>query len=165
MKVDEIDWDNWQPDEVATLLFVVVKNDVLLIRKKRGLGAGKINGPGGRLEQGETLMECAIRETQEELCINPLGVQARGQLFFNASDAIPNIHGYVFTASGYEGEPRETDEAIPLWTPISEIPYEEMWEDDKIWLPHVLSGDSIDAWFTFTGESLLDYKMVIHDKK
>lgn len=164
MKVDDIDWDNWQADEVATLLFVVVGQNVLLIRKKRGLGAGKINGPGGRLETGETPLQCAVRETQEELCIHPLGVQPRGQLFFNASDVIPNIHGYVFTATGYEGEATETDEAIPLWTPIPEIPYDEMWEDDALWLPHVLSGKSIDGWFTFTGETLLDHKVIVHDR-
>ncbi|MBT4161861.1 MAG: NUDIX hydrolase, partial [Gammaproteobacteria bacterium] len=50
MKVAAIDWENWEPEEVATLLFVVRDGRVLLIRKKRGLGAGKINGPGGRLE-------------------------------------------------------------------------------------------------------------------
>ena len=38
---------------------------VLLIRKKRGLGAGKINGPGGKLDPGETFAQTAVREVQE----------------------------------------------------------------------------------------------------
>ncbi len=51
-------WENWEPRERATLCFVRRENEVLLIRKKRGLGAGKINGPGGRIEPGETPAEC-----------------------------------------------------------------------------------------------------------
>ena len=70
-RIDEIAWSSWKPRDTATLVFVVEADRVLLIRKKRGLGAGKINGPGGRLEPGETLLECAVREIQEELCITP----------------------------------------------------------------------------------------------
>lgn len=160
-RIRDVDWEIWEPEQVATLLFVIVEDEILLIRKKRGLGAGKINGPGGRIEKGETPMECAIRETEEELCITPLDVEARGQLFFHASDAIPHIHGYIFTASGFEGEPSETDEAIPLWTSLSDIPYHEMWEDDRLWLPEVIAGKSVNGWFTFTGETLLDHKIEI----
>ena len=54
MKINDVDWSNWTPEQTATLMFVIDDNRVLLIRKKRGLGAGKINGPGGRLEEGET---------------------------------------------------------------------------------------------------------------
>ncbi|MDH5737451.1 MAG: NUDIX domain-containing protein, partial [Gammaproteobacteria bacterium] len=106
IRVSDIDWQNWQPEQTATLLFVIVDGEILLIRKKRGLGAGKINGPGGRLEAGETPIECAIRETREELCITPLGVRPMGRLHFYASDDIPHILGYVFTATGFTGQPR-----------------------------------------------------------
>ena len=100
MPVSDIDWDTWQPEEVATLMFIIQGDSVLLIRKKRGLGAGKINGPGGRLEDGETPEACAIRETNEELVVNPLNVRAAGELFFHAED-MPRIHGYVFIATDY----------------------------------------------------------------
>ena len=68
----DIDWDTWEAKDPATLVFVVKDGQMLLIRKKRGLGAGKINAPGGRLEPGEAPLEAAIREAQEELCITPL---------------------------------------------------------------------------------------------
>ncbi|NQV64630.1 MAG: 8-oxo-dGTP diphosphatase [SAR86 cluster bacterium] len=160
MKVTDIDWDTWQPELSATLLFVIKQGQVLLIRKKRGLGAGKINGPGGHIEIGETPRECAIRETQEELLITPLNVQASGELFFHAED-MPRIHGYVFIATDYEGTPTETPEAIPLWTPINDIPFDEMWDDDRLWLPAVLSGKAIHGWFTFAEEHLLDSKIQV----
>ena len=67
----DIDWHTWEPRDCATLLFVIQEGSVLLIRKKRGLGAGKINAPGGRLDPGESFPQCAIREVQEELLITP----------------------------------------------------------------------------------------------
>ena len=156
MKVSTIDWPNWQPDEVATLLFVIRDGKVLLIRKKRGLGAGKINGPGGRLEKNETPEECAIRETNEELIINPINVRPAGELFFHAED-MPRIHGHVFIATDFDGTPTETEEAGPIWFALDDIPFEEMWEDDKYWLRQVLNGRSVRGYFTFVEEQLLDH--------
>ena len=160
MRIDEIDWATWEPEEVATLMFVIKQGRVLLIRKKRGLGAGKINGPGGRLEADETPKDCAIRETSEELCITPLNVGTAGELFFHAED-MPRIHAYVFTATDFTGVPTETEEAIPHWYPIDAVPYEEMWEDDAYWLPAVLAGKMIKGWFTFIEETVLDKKIEV----
>ena len=67
----DINWSTWQAKDTATLAFVIKDEQILLIRKKRGLGAGKINGPGGRLENNETIAACAVREAQEELGITP----------------------------------------------------------------------------------------------
>ena len=62
-------------------------------------------------------------------------------------------------ATGYRGTPTETDEAIPIWTQLDDIPFEEMWQDDRFWLPQVLAGQSVKGWFSFEGEQLLDYKV------
>lgn len=158
LKINSIDWQNWQPEQVATLMFVLRADEVLLIRKKRGLGAGKINGPGGRIEGDETPLQCAIRETEEELCITPKNIRPAGELFFHAED-MPRIHAYVYVARNFTGTPTETDEAIPVWTPICSIPFEEMWEDDRLWLDAALAGQSIRGWFSFVEESLLDYRL------
>jgi 8-oxo-dGTP diphosphatase len=153
-KFSEIDWTNWQPKERATLLFVLRDDQVLLIHKKRGLGAGKINAPGGRLENGETPLAAAIRETQEEICVTPTGVQAAGELLFQFVDGF-SIHGYVFTATGYTGEPQETGEAIPLWTPTDALPYHRMWADDRVWMPLLLQGKKFTGRFLFDGDLML----------
>jgi 8-oxo-dGTP pyrophosphatase MutT (NUDIX family) len=86
---------------------------------KRGIGAGKINGPGGKIDPGETPLQSAIRESQEELHITPLDPVKMGELWF-AMTHIPDIHCHVFMARKWEGEPTETEEAVPLWTPIAE---------------------------------------------
>ncbi len=160
---EDIDWTHWQPQERATLLFVRHNNQVLLIRKKRGLGAGKINGPGGRLDDGESPLQCAIREVQEELRITPIGVEPRGELAFQFVDGYA-LFVYVFSATSYEGEPQETDEAAPLWFPINAVPFEQMWADDFIWFPHMLNRRPFRGRFLFDGDVLLGYEVVLDGK-
>lgn len=153
-RLDDVDWANWTPRETATLLFVIRGGRILLIRKKRGLGAGKINGPGGRLEPGETALQCAIRETQEELLITPKHLKERGTLRFQFADGY-SLHGTVFTATAYTGTPTSTDEADPLWFDVDKIPYDEMWEDDQYWLPQVIEGQNFEGTFLFDGDKML----------
>ena len=159
-RIDEIAWAAWAPDDTATLVFVVDGERVLLIRKKRGLGAGKINGPGGRLEKGETPEQCAVREVQEELCITPGKLTKGGELRFQFLDGYA-IHVHVFHATAYEGEPTETDEAVPLWFDRSEIPYDEMWEDDELWVPRLLAGTPFDGRFIFDADRMVDHLLEI----
>ena len=160
MKLSEIDWARWTARDVATLLFVRRDREVLLIRKKRGLGAGKINAPGGRLEPGETPLACAVREVQEELCVTPLDPDHRGELRFHFMDGY-TLHAHVFVADRHEGEARETDEAVPRWTPIDAIPYAEMWADDALWLPHLIAGRRFDGRFIFDGDRMLDHALAL----
>jgi 8-oxo-dGTP diphosphatase len=150
------DWPTWQPTDVATLVFVVHDGRILLIRKKRGLGAGKINGPGGRLEPGESIEECAVRELREELCVTPQELWFGGDHRFQFVDGY-SIHVHVFRANGWEGEPTETDEAVPLWTPIDRIPYAEMWVDDELWLPLLLERRRFSGRFIFDDDVMLDH--------
>ena len=158
MHVDQIDWSTWKPTEYANLCFVIRDGQILLIRKKRGLGAGKINGPGGRLEPGETAEQAAIRETQEEIGVTPTGLEQVGELFFQFLDGY-KLHVAVFAASGCEGELIETDEATPIWTDVREIPYDQMWQDDPHWLPLVLKRTRFLGYFVFDVEKLLSYQV------
>ena len=155
--LDDVDWERWRPDVRATLLFVVRDARILLIRKKRGLGAGKINGPGGKLDGSETPLAGAIREVEEEIGVTPTGVEQRGEIRFQFTDGLA-LHGYVFLASGCEGRLRETDEAAPLWTPVDRIPYPEMWADDEIWMPWLLAGRKFSGRALFDGDALLDQR-------
>lgn len=154
----DIDWTTWKPVDEATLLFVLQDNRILLIHKKRGLGAGKINGPGGRLEPGERPREAAIREVEEELCITPLDPEQVGELSFQFVDGYA-LHATVFTARAFRGTPAETDEAVPLWAPIDAIPYERMWADDRYWLPLMLAGRTFRGRFLFDEDTMLGHAL------
>jgi len=152
----DIDWDRWTPTMRATLLFVLRDGHALLIRKKRGLGAGLINAPGGRIEPGETALEAALREVEEEVGVRPRGAQARGELSFQFTDGLA-LHVHVYTAPDCEGEVIETDEALPLWLPVDALPYDEMWADDRIWVPVMLRGERFTLRAVFDGQELLDH--------
>lgn len=156
------DWSTWTPTMRATLCFVLDGDRVLLIRKKRGLGAGKVNAPGGRIDPGETPAQTAVREVQEELGVTPLGVVERGQLSFQFVDGLA-LHVHVFVARAHEGEATETDEAIPLWTPLDALPYDEMWADDRVWLPVMLEGRRFVLRAVFDGDAMLWHEMDLND--
>jgi 8-oxo-dGTP diphosphatase len=147
-------WKTWEPRERATLCFLIQDEQILLIRKKRGLGAGKINGPGGRIEPGEEPHECAVRETSEEVGLTPQNVQNRGELHFQFADGY-SLHCAVFVAHEFTGDLIETDEALPIWTPLDSIPYDQMWADDIHWLPGVIAGGTFRGYFHFDGEKML----------
>ncbi len=149
-----IDWTSWRPVDTAVLTFIRREGHLLLILKKRGLGHGKVNAPGGRLEPGETPEQAAVRETREEVGLTPLGLRAAGRLDFAFTDGY-SLRCHVFTASACEGTLRETDEAAPFWCAEEEIPYGRMWADDRLWIPLMLDACPFEAQFIFDGDLML----------
>jgi len=149
-----VEWMGWRPVDTAVLTFIRVEGRLLLIHKKRGLGKGKINAPGGRIEPGETPEQAAVRETQEEVGLTPLQLRPAGQLDFAFTDGY-SLRCHVFTAAAFEGAPTETDEAIPFWCAEAEIPYGRMWPDDRLWIPLMLEGRTFRARFVFEGDLML----------
>ena len=58
-------------NKILTLAFVRRQRDILLGYKKRGFGAGKWNGFGGKVEIAETIEDAAKRCCGKNfLCIN-----------------------------------------------------------------------------------------------
>lgn len=147
-------WESWTPTLRATLMFIFRDHEVLLIRKKRGLGAGKINGPGGKIDPGESPAECAIRETREELLVEAHHPEHAGLLHFQFTDGLA-LECHVFRADHFSGSPTETDEAIPLWTPTAHIPFHEMWADDIHWFHHLTSRTPFRGFFHFENDHML----------
>lgn len=154
VKDRSVNWKDWRPEIRATLMFIVQEEQVLLIEKLTGIGKGKINGPGGKIDPGETPEQAIIRECQEELLITPHAPRKRGELWFAMSD-IPDIHCHVFMADSFEGTPTATREANPFWQDIKSIPYEKMWADDRYWLPQMLAGSAFNGRFIFKEETIL----------
>jgi 8-oxo-dGTP diphosphatase len=129
----------------TVLVFVNDGPRLLMIFKKRGQGAGKINVPGGKLHQGESPLAAAARETREETGLTPMGLKEAGRLEFSfpENDNWDN-HCTVFTASGFSGTlVAENEECTAYWESRDKIPLEKMWDADRLWLPHLLHGE----WF------------------
>jgi 8-oxo-dGTP diphosphatase len=97
---------------------------------------------------------------EEELLATPLGLRYSGENLFQFVDGY-SIHVFVFVADDVRGTPSETDEAVPLWTPLDRIPWSEMWEDDPLWLPHVFEGRGFVGRFLFDGDVMLDHDVEV----
>eukprot|EP00668_Euglena_longa_P032948 GGOE01042439.1.p1 GENE.GGOE01042439.1~~GGOE01042439.1.p1 ORF type:complete len:210 (+),score=66.56 GGOE01042439.1:38-631(+) len=123
--------------------------EVLLGQKKRGFGAGRWNGFGGKVEGRETITEGAQRELQEEACIEALDLVQKGVLTFDITSLPELLEVHVFAASEYRGVPTETEEMRPRWFPEDAIPFREMWADDALWFPLLLQGHCFVGWFVF----------------
>lgn len=136
----------------ATLTFIIDDGKVLLIRKKTGFGAGKINGIGGKIEEEEKPEEAAIREVEEEVGVKVCEITSAGILYFYSTNSEPDWVVYVYRAKGFSGTPRETLEATPIWVSLDSLPFREMWEDDRHWLPHVLAGNKVEGYFFFNSD-------------
>jgi len=135
----------------TTLVFLLADNGkrICLALKKRGFGAGKWNGSGGKVEPNETIEAAARRECQEETGVLP-SLDFRGTLeFYFVGKPEWNQRCFVFSATEWTGELVETEEMLPKWWDVSDIPYDSMWSDDPIWLPGLLSGGKVNHKFQF----------------
>ncbi len=145
----------------TTLLFLLKENQILLGMKKRGFGAGKYNGIGGKLEPDETVEQAMVRETQEEIGVTPTKYQKHGVLdfdmYYKGEHVLEVVH--IFTATEFDGEPQESDEMRPTWFMLDKIPLDQMYQTDAKWLPLVLEKRGyFEGLFRFTGD--LEAKLV-----
>lgn len=160
--LDDIDWTTWAPRDVAVLIFVIRGGEALLIHKKRGLGAGKVNAPGGRLEPGESPEAAAVREANEEVGVTIEAPRRRGHLRFQFTDGYA-LECHVLTCDGCSGPAVETDEAIPFWAPLDALPFDQMWADDRLWIPLMLAGRPFRGRFVFDGDRMVDHELLDDD--
>ncbi|GIY25136.1 7,8-dihydro-8-oxoguanine triphosphatase [Caerostris darwini] len=117
--------------------------------KKRGFGIGKWNGFGGKIEKGETMLECAKRHLLEEAGLVAEDLEEVGRLEFEFIEDPLIMKVHVFTSTRFQGEPRESEEMRPQWFPESKVPFDEMWADDRLWIPLLLQGSKFRGCFRF----------------
>ncbi|NUU13657.1 8-oxo-dGTP diphosphatase [Curtobacterium pusillum] len=153
--------DESKSQHPAVVVVYLVRDDgsgpqVLLGEKRRGLGTGRLVGPGGKREPGESAVETAVREVFEEvgLRIDAADLEARGTLDYR----FPYRPSWsqvsdVFVCRRWQGTPSGSDELVPRWIPVDAVPYDAMWDDAGYWLPGVLRGGSVRARFSFAEDN------------
>ena len=128
----------------------------MLGMKKRGFGKGRWNGFGGKVEHAETIEESVVRETKEESGIEVVEPVKVGVLDFAFEGDPVTLEAHIFRAETFRGEPHESEEMRPQWFSIDEIPFDEMWPDDRHWFPLLLAGKKFTGRFLFgAGDQIL----------
>ena len=150
----------------TTLILPMRDGRILLGMKKRGFGVGKLNGFGGKLNEGESIVEAAVRELFEEsgieAVVDDLRKVAELDFFFPHSEKDWDQKVHVFTVENWKGEPVESEEMSVEWHDFDKIPFDRMWDDDKHWLPKVLDGKKVKGKFSFGEDnSSLDAQEVV----
>jgi len=145
---------------------LIRKNSRLLLQERAlgRLGGGKWDCPGGKLQPGESLEECVVREVREEtgLTISDPELHGSFDVYFGPGDE-PHWVVHVFSASRFAGRLQASAEGILRWFPEDQFPYEQMWPSDQHWLPAILAGHRFQAtfWFDEKAERLLEHAVRI----
>lgn len=128
--------------KIATLAIITWQGKTLLGEKKKGeIGTGTLNGPGGKLEPNETLKQCLVRETHEELEIQLLEdtLTKVAIITFHAGGE-PTFKVHVYRTGDFKGTPRETADMIPGWYANDDLPFDRMLESDRAWFRQAVDG-------------------------
>lgn len=135
--------------KVQTLGLIKEGDKLLLGMKKRGFGQGRWNGFGGKLQNEETIEQAMIREFKEEVNIDVKEHRKLGVIEFEFLGKEEIIEVHIFKILDYSGSPKESEEMKPEWFNLKSIPYNEMWPDDKYWLPLFLEGKNFKGKILF----------------
>jgi len=145
----------------STLCFLLSSDQILLGKKKRGLGFGNYLGIGGKVEKEEGIINATVREMQEEICVTPNDLQKVAVLtFLFPYEPKWNQEVHAFISHKWEGSPKETDEIAPKWFDLSKIPYDQMWIDAQFWVPEVLKGNKLRATFQYDHDLKISHQRI-----
>ena len=119
--------------KIACDIFVLKEGKLLLGIRKNSYGAGNWGLPGGHLEWGEKLAECAIRELKEET-----GIEAENLELATVTDEARDIDHYVhfgFLLDNFEGEAQLIEpEKCEKWEffDLNNLPENLFWPHKKL---------------------------------
>jgi 8-oxo-dGTP diphosphatase/2-hydroxy-dATP diphosphatase len=146
--------------KIMTLCCLYDDTRILLGMKKRGFGAGKWNGFGGKINAGETIEQAAKRELKEEAGLSVEKIDKRGVILFEFENNPEKLEVHIFSAHIFSGEPKESEEMRPQWFALDKIPYQDMWPDDIFWMPLMLSGKNFAGTVHFKDTNeIIEYEL------
>lgn len=144
---------------IGAVCYVRQNGRVLLQLKAQGrFGGGWWNAPGGKVHADETSERGAIRETLEESGLVVSDLTNHGMItFFFGDTTEPDYELHVFSTRTFKGKPRNSVEGRLQWFDEADLPYDQMWPDDHIWLPDMLAGRTFRGTFRLTP----DYQRIV----
>jgi 8-oxo-dGTP pyrophosphatase MutT (NUDIX family) len=139
------------------LVLLVQGQHLFLGHKMREVGKGSRNAPGGKPEpeDGGDLRQTSVREVYQECGVTIMAEDLKQVALLNISreGVGPEYEVTVFRADHFTGEMVGTDELGRLVAYcFDDIDYSQMMPADRLWLPAVLAGLTIEVDFTYDRE-------------
>uniref|UniRef100_A0A2H8TVJ5 Oxidized purine nucleoside triphosphate hydrolase n=1 Tax=Melanaphis sacchari TaxID=742174 RepID=A0A2H8TVJ5_9HEMI len=149
--------------KLMTLTLIFKNDEILLGMKNRGMGKGKWNGFGGKVEPNETIDDAAKREVKEECGLDVISMKKIGIIDFEYVGSKEILEGHIYFCDLFEGDIVESDEMAPIkWFKIKDSPCDNMWIDHKFWFPMILKQISFKAHFKYLNDdTMLDSTIVL----
>lgn len=142
-----------RPDKIFTLCLVVRGGrEVLLSRKKSRFGAGLLNGYGGKVREGKEIEAEAKRELKAESGLAALKMVEVGFLVFKFQKEGKIYYCYFYRVDEFKGKLKETKEMeMGQWFKMKKrsIPFNQMWEGDRLWMSYFLAGKKFYGWVVY----------------
>ncbi|MDP8231801.1 MAG: 8-oxo-dGTP diphosphatase [Candidatus Zophobacter franzmannii] len=145
---------------LATLCYLRKDRQTLMlhrVKKVNDIHQGKWNGMGGKVEDGESPEECAIREVKEESGLDILKQRFAGIITFPLFDGENDWYVYLFEVTSFSGEIIECDEGNLEWIDDNNIFNLPLWEGDHYFLRWLLGGKFFSAKFIYKNKKLSDH--------
>lgn len=148
--------------KLATLCYVRKNDQTLMlhrVKKKNDMHEGKWNGLGGKVENGESPEECAIREIKEESGLTVSKLILKGFLTFPNFNGENDWYNFLFIAENPVGDLIESPEGDLKWVATKDVSSLHLWEGDKIFLPLLDQPGFFTGKFVYKSGSLIEYSL------
>ncbi len=151
--------------KLATLCYLQRSGQTLMLlrnKKNKDVHKGKWNGLGGKLMQGETPEECAVREIKEESGYNAKRIRLKGMIVFPKFDGKEDWYVFVFTCSNFTGKSIDSPEGTLGWIDNDKLLQLKLWEGDYIFLPWLQQKEFFSAKFVYEKKKLIHHQVVFY---
>lgn len=109
-----------KPIRKAVRCYLIKDNEVVVTKYKKGnKKEGYYDIPGGKIEEGESPKQTAIREMKEETGIEIQNLKYKGIMTIEYPDRMFILD--TFISKEYEGEPQEFEENTSEWIDIDKL--------------------------------------------
>lgn len=136
----------------ATLCYLRKDGNTLMMHRNRKPGdihKGKWNGLGGKIEPGESPLDCAVREVKEESGLIVRSLTLKGILTFPAFDGKNDWQVFLFLCEHFEGNLQPCAEGDLDWIPNEKLLDLPLWEGDRTFIPWLDLPGLRWGWFAY----------------
>ncbi len=151
---------------IATLCYLQKDDNILMIypkNKKDTRYNDKWNGVGGKLQKGESPLECAIREIMEETGYIASNLKLMGILSFPKMSKGQDWHVFVYLVKEFRGSEKASKEGKIKWFKRNEVLSLNLWQGDYIFLPYLFRNKFFTGKFAYKRNRLFEYDLQVID--